>query len=131
MSNANNSKTGGMDEASVATILPVVERLRVVIDAENQEIAARRAVDYRTHTQRKNQGLFELTKLKGLIAGARRHPAVAAAFSDLSARLDINYRLLGAQLKAARTVSDIVARAIRESQSDGTYSAHPWRDELG
>lgn len=131
MSAVSSPKAGGVDEASVATILPVVERLRGAVDAENREIAARGAVDYRAHTQRKNQGLFELTKLKDLIARARHHPAVAAAFAELSVKLDVNHRLLGAQLKAARTVSDIVARAVRDSQSDGTYSAHPWRDDFG
>jgi len=118
------------DEVSVATILPVLERLRTAVEAENREIAARGRVDYRVHTQRKNQGLFELSKLKGPIERARCHPAIAAAFSDLAAKLDVNRRLLAAQLKAARTVADIVARAIRENQSDGTYSAYPWRDEL-
>jgi hypothetical protein len=118
------------DDVSVATILPVLERLRAAVEAENQEIAARGRVDYRAHTQRKNQGLFELAKLKGLIERARHHPVIAAAFADLAGKLDVNRRLLAAQLRAARTVADIVSRAIRENQSDGTYSAYPWRDDL-
>ncbi len=79
--------------------------------------------------QRKNQGLFELAKLQSLIAAVCSRPAVAAAFADLTVKLDLNRRLLGAQLRAAQTVADIVARAIRDHQSDGTYSAYPWRDD--
>jgi alcohol dehydrogenase class IV len=129
MSSTANSRHGLLEAAAVATILPVVERLRAALDAENREIGARAGVDYRGHTERKNQALLELTKLKAQISQAQRHPAVAAAFVDLSTRLETNRRLLGAQLRAARTVADIVARAVRDSQSDGTYSAYPWRDD--
>ncbi len=44
-------------------------------------------------------------------------------------RLETNRRLLSTQLKAARAVSDIITRAIRDSQSDGTYSDRYWMDE--
>jgi hypothetical protein len=129
MSRSHPSRAASSDAATAATILPVIERLRAAVEAENREIANRCAVDYRAHTQRKNQGLFELLRLKALVAEARSHPAVKLAFAGLEAKLETNRRLLGAQLKAAKTVSGIVAKAIRDGQSDGTYSAHPWRDE--
>jgi len=110
-------------------LLPVLDRLRAVVEAENQELARGAAVDYPGHSQRKNQGLLELTRMKVSLASARANPAVSSALSDLSAALDLNRRLLGAQLRAARTVASIVSRAIREGQSDGTYSAYPWRDD--
>jgi hypothetical protein len=117
------------EQATIATILPVIERLHAAIEAENREISSLRAIDYRTHTRRKNQGLFELLRLKELIAEAGGHPALKSAFASLAAKLETNRRLLGAQLKAAKTVADIVTRAVRDSQSDGTYSAHSWRDD--
>jgi hypothetical protein len=36
--------------------------------------------------------------------------------------------MLRVQLNAARKVSDIIAKAIQDGQSDGTYSAFVWRD---
>jgi hypothetical protein len=109
-------------------VLPVLDRLRNVVEAENRELARRGPIDYQSHSQRKIQGLLELTRLQGAIAGIRSHPAFSASLADLTAKLEVNERLLGTQLRAARTVSGIVARAIREGQSDGTYSAYPWRD---
>jgi hypothetical protein len=50
------------------------------------------------------------------------------ALGDLLAKLDANQRLLHAKLMAARTVADVVARAISEGQSDGTYSEQIWRE---
>jgi hypothetical protein len=37
--------------------------------------------------------------------------------------------MLRTQLQAAQAVSEIIARAIRESQSDGTYSARAWLED--
>ena len=59
------------------------------------------------------------------LASARTHLAARAALADLSADLDINRRLLHVQLRAAQT---ILARAIRDGQSDGAYSSHVWRE---
>jgi len=54
---------------------------------------------------------------------------LAAALGDLQRRLETNRRLLSTQLKAARAVSDIITQAIRDSQSDGTYSDRYWMNE--
>jgi hypothetical protein len=51
-----------------------------------------------------------------------------AALANLLAKLDANQSLLNAKLKAARTVAELVARAISEGQSDGTYSEQIWRE---
>ncbi|HZZ61570.1 MAG TPA: hypothetical protein VFE63_10385 [Roseiarcus sp.] len=39
----------------------------------------------------------------------------------------MNRRALGVQLKPAAAIADIIARAIRDGQSDGTYDARAWR----
>ena len=51
---------------------------------------------------------------------ARRSPISQAA-------LEANRRALGVQLKASVAVAEIIARAIRDGQSDGTYTALAWR----
>jgi len=106
----------GRSQSPLAMILPVVDRLRQALDEENQDIARRGPVDYRAYNLRKSQGLLELNRL-------------APALADLQAKLETNHRMLHTQLKAARAVSEIIAKAIRESQSDGTYSARPWLDD--
>jgi len=116
-------------ERALAMVMPVLERLRNVLDIENRELQQRETVDYRSHSQRKNQGLLELTRMRASLGSLSAHPQARAAFADLTTRLELNHQLLGAQLRAARTISSIVARAIRDGQSDGTYSAHPWRDD--
>ncbi len=129
MSEVASRQRRGVEERALAMILPVIERLRVVVETENRELTQRGPVDYNSHSQRKNQGLLELSRLRPALGSAQSSPAAQTAFADLSAQLEINRRLLHTQLRAAQTISGIVARAIREGQSDGTYSPHPWREE--
>jgi hypothetical protein len=131
MSKAQVRQPPAGEDAALAIILPIVDRLRHTVDAENGELARSRSVDYHSHSQRKSQGLLELNRMRAALASASANPIARAALGDLSAKLDLNRRLLQVQLRAARTVSGILARAIREGQSDGTYSAHAWRENEG
>ncbi len=125
---ALNRNPNTHEAAALAMLLPVVDRLAHAVEAENLELTQSRVIDYNAHSLRKSQGLLELSRLRGSIASLGANPIVRAALSDLSAKLDVNRRLLHVQLLAARTVSSVLARAIKEGQSDGTYSAYSWRD---
>jgi hypothetical protein len=119
----------GRPQSPAAAILPVIERLARTLDEENEAIARREPVDYDAFNHRKSQGLLELNRHAPNLAGRQPSPALAAALGDLQKRLETNRRLLSTQLKAARAVSDIIAQAIRDSQSDGTYSDRYWMDQ--
>jgi len=107
--------------------LAIVERLHETIVGENQAIARGAPVDHHAHSLRKSQGLLELDRLAASLVSAGASPVLRAALDGLNAVLEDNRRILSVQLEAAKTVSDIVARAIRDSQSDGTYGAQSWR----
>jgi hypothetical protein len=126
MSELGTSPRAG-DDRALAMVLSVIERLSLVVQTENGDLTERRAVDYPAHSQRKSQGLVELNRVRPVLASVSANPAARAALADLSAQLEINSRLLRTQLKAAQTVSSIIARAIREGQSDGTYAPFAWR----
>jgi hypothetical protein len=119
----------GRSQGPVAMILSVVERLSQTLDEENADIARRGPVDYCAYNLRKSQGLLELNRLAGALADRQVGPVLRAALGDLHAKLETNRRMLRTQLQAAQAVSDIIAQAIRESQSDGTYSARSWLGE--
>ncbi|THD49353.1 MAG: flagellar protein FlgN [Bradyrhizobium sp.] len=112
-----------------SVIMPVIERLLRTLDEENQTILKRGPVDYDAFNRRKSQGLLELNRLTPSLKGMRLGPTLAAGLANLQARLETNRRLLSTQLTAARAVSDIITKAIRDSQSDGTYSDRYWMDE--
>ena len=129
MNSSARRQNDANESGALGMILPVFERLRQAVVAENRELTSSRMVDYQAHSQKKSQGLLELNRLRAALASVGADPKARAALTDLSVELDINRRLLQVQLKAAQTVSSLLARAIREGQSDGTYSAYPWRDD--
>ena len=121
---SRSAGAAGDPAAMAAMALAVVERLRQTIAAENDDIAQRRPVDYETYGLRKNQALLELNRLASALAGAPPGAVLRAALTQLQAALELNQRLLGVQMKACAAVSETITRAIREGQSDGTYTAH-------
>lgn len=116
------------DPGQLPLALVVIERLANSVHRETQDLSGPGPVDYRAHSQRKSQGLLELSRLAATLASARGHPRLRIALRDLLGKLDANQRLLHARLMAARTVAEIVARAISDGQSDGTYSEQIWRE---
>lgn len=115
---------------AAAAALPVVERLVAAIDSENRDLERRRLVPYEASSRAKNQGLLELNRLAPALGGAPAGP-LRDALADLQAKLEINRRALAVQLKACQAVSEIIARAIQDGQSDGTYTALGWRASRG
>ena len=114
-------------QSAAAAALPIVERLIAAIEAENQDLEQGRPAQYEAYSLRKNQGLLELSRLIPALDGAAAAGPLREALADLHAKLEVNRRALAVQLKACAAVSDIIARAIQDGQSDGTYTALAWR----
>lgn len=116
------------EDSPLPFVLITIERLSDAVERETRDLGGPGPVDYRAHSQRKSQGLMELSRLGANLAAMRGHPRLRVALGELLARLDANQRLLHAKLQAARTVAEIVARVISDGQSDGTYSDQIWRE---
>jgi len=120
-------RTGAARQSALAAALPIVERLRETLAAENEHIANGRRVAYVTYSLRKNQALLELNRLTPALAGSAADGPAGEALADLLTKLEVNAQALRVQLKASAAVTEIIAKAIRDSQSDGTYTALAWR----
>ncbi len=118
----------GPEPPAVATALPVVERLIRTVALETKDIAAGRAAPYELYGERKTQALLELNRLAPALRNVNGGDRLRIALAELNVTLEANRVALGVQLKAAHAVAAIIARAIRDGQSDGTYSERGWRD---
>ncbi len=112
---------------AVGAAVLVAERLTRTVAAETDDIASGRSAPNEFYGQRKNQALLDLNRLKPALLRAGGDGRLARALVELNAALEANRRALGRQLKASIAVAEIIARAIREGQSDGTYTARTWR----
>jgi len=113
--------------AAAAAALPIVQRLIATIEAENRDLEQGRPAQFEAYSRGKNQALLELDRLlpaldRPIVAGPLRQ-----ALADLQVKLEVNRRALAVKLKACAAVSEIIARAINDSQSDGTYTSLAWK----
>jgi hypothetical protein len=121
----------GAQSPAAAAALPIVQRLVATIAAENRDLEQGRRVKYEAYSLSKNQGLLELNRLAPALGGASAAGPLRDALAELHAKLEINRRALAVQLKACHAVSEIIARAIQDGQSDGTYTALAWSRSRG
>jgi hypothetical protein len=111
------------DESGVlATLLRTIERLEETLEQETAGLRSRAPIDLKDFNNRKTHGLLELTRVMRHLDRGSLTPPVAARLSALRISLEVNQRVVKMHLEAVREVSAIVADAIREAESDGTYS---------
>ncbi|MDX2202968.1 MAG: hypothetical protein NW223_09465 [Hyphomicrobiaceae bacterium] len=111
----------GIDPA-VQGLINIIQTLETVVEEETAALAARTQVDLESYSNRKSQGLMELNRASRTLEAMANHQVVAARLSGLRDKLSVNQMALKMHLDAVREISSIVANAIRESESDGTYS---------
>ena len=109
--------------AAPAPLDRVIERLEEVVDQETAALRNRTAIDLKDFNNRKSQGLLELNRaLRGLVDNPSKDRTVSTRLAGLRAKLDVNRAVLETHLSAVREVATVLADAIRDAESDGTYS---------
>ncbi len=120
---ASRKPADGADAALV-----VVRRLLRTLESENAELSLNSSViDHSEYNLLKSQALLALNRCAPKLLCAGSNAALKQALEDAVAALETNHRLLATQLQATQAVAAIIARAIREAQSDGTYTRTPFR----
>jgi hypothetical protein len=108
---------------SLSAFLVTTGRLEQLIDQETQELRSLQPTDLREFNRRKSQGLLELSRAMRGLGEAARDDRVPESLARLRTKLDNNLSVLRMHLRAAQEVSSIIARAIQDAESDGTYSS--------
>lgn len=108
---------------SAAPMLEVtIQRLEEIVDQETMALRSRKAVNLKEFNDRKSQALLELTRSLRLVQGGAPDPALAARVGSLKVKLAVNQAALKVHLEAVREISTSIADAIRQAESDGTYT---------
>lgn len=111
----------GLRADSSGGLLLVIGRVEQAVEQETSALKERRAVDLNQFSQRKSHGLLELTRaMRGVDAGALSREIVERVRA-LKAKLELNRAALEMHLKATQEIAGLVAAAIQDQESDGTY----------
>jgi hypothetical protein len=99
-----------------------LSRLEQVLDEENKALANFNASSIAEFSRIKTQCLLELQRPAGL--NPVLDPGLQLRLQALQEKLELNRWLLHLHLEAAKEVSSVITTAIREAESDGTYSRY-------
>ena len=108
--------------AMVPMLEIMIQRLEEIIEQETMALRARQAINLKDFNDRKSQALLELTRSLRHVQGVGPDPALAARVGALKMKLTINQAALKVHLEAVREISNALSDAIRQADSDGTYT---------
>lgn len=103
-------------------IQSVLGRLETIIDNENEKIGKDPKFDLKVSNAHKSRCLYELT----MLFRDTPHEEIASGYINqvrgIKEKLAVNARRVEAHLNAVRAVADLLKNAIRDADTDGTYS---------
>jgi flagellar biosynthesis/type III secretory pathway chaperone len=116
--------------AMLDAFLNTLERLEIVIDSETEALQHNRVADLTELNHKKSHGLLELRRTMRVLGEEERQSA-QTDLHRLYHKVEKNLSVLEIHMKAVQEVSAIIAHAIQESDSDGTYSQLLMKREVG
>lgn len=110
-------------DPALATLVSALDRLEELVDQETEALRLRVPLDLADINRRKSRSLLELSRAaRGVDIG--RSDALQARLDRLSVKLADNRNVLSLHLSAAQEVGAILDQALRDAESDGTYSTY-------
>lgn len=103
-------------------VMALLSRLEDLIDEETAMLLAHVHTGLADTTRRKRLALLELNHHVRNMDNTVPSQTIMARLAAFRKRLDANGAALKVELAAAQEVNSIIVRAIREAESDGTYS---------
>jgi len=119
-----------MHEDAPVTRSPVIseltkaalDRLEKALDQENEALAAFDPRNLSEYSRIKTQSLLELQRSATVLNRENTPPELMQLLTTLRQKLELNSWLLLLHLEAAREVTTVITSAMRDAESDGTYS---------
>ncbi len=108
--------------STVRSFAAIVDRVEAVVDAETDALKNHRPVDMAGLILRKRQGLLELSRIMRAFSGLGPQVEAQNRLDRLSVKLEGNRVVLDRRLRAVREVADIISTAMKDADSDGTYT---------
>jgi hypothetical protein len=109
-------------DVMVSLVVSAIERLEETVEQETAALQSRGRFDLKEFNDRKSRGLLDLTRAMRPIEGVAPDQLLVTRLASLRAKLETNSAALKLHLDAVREISAAMADAMRDADSDGTYS---------
>jgi flagellar biosynthesis/type III secretory pathway chaperone len=111
----------GAQEPVMIALSGALARLEDVIGEETAALEARQSIDLQDFNRRKSRSLLELTRIIRSLPPKIMDEELRRRIERLRHSLVRNKELLRIHLTAAQEIAEVLANAIGDAESDGTY----------
>jgi hypothetical protein len=109
-------------------LFAAIRRLQSVVEEETVALQTGKKIDFGEFSTRKSHSMLEFIRLMRVQLPQGAESEVAREIQKLRDKLERNRAVLEMHYDAVREVAEIIVRAIREAESDGTYSGKNAQD---
>ena len=106
----------------IAGLLAAIRRLESIVEEETAALATGKKIDFDDFSARKSRSMLEFVRLMRTRMHLGGETVVTDEIQRLREKLERNRSILEMHYDAVREVASVIVRAIREAESDGTYS---------
>ncbi|MDA9406747.1 flagellar biosynthesis protein FlgN [Bradyrhizobium sp. CCBAU 45384] len=112
----------------VRGLLVAIRRLETIVEEETAALATGQKVDFDDFSARKSRSMLEFVRLMRARMHLGSETEITEEIQRLREKLERNRSLLEMHYDAVREVANIILRAIKEAESDGTYTGRAAQD---
>ncbi|WKA27280.1 flagellar biosynthesis protein FlgN [Bradyrhizobium roseum] len=113
---------GGARPDEVQGLLAAIRRLENVVEEETVALETGTKIDFDDFSARKSRSMLEFVRLMRARTYLGGEAEVTEEVQRLRQKLERNRQILEMHYDAVREVATIIVRAIKEAESDGTYT---------
>ena len=112
----------------VRGLLMAIRRLESIIEEETAALATGKKIDFDDFSARKSRSMLEFVRLMRARMHLGGETEITEEIQRLREKLERNRSILEMHYDAVREVASIIVRAMKEAESDGTYTGRAAQD---
>jgi len=112
----------------VRGLLAAIRRLEAIVEEETVALATGKKIDFDDFSARKSRSMLEFVRLMRARMHLGSEVEITEEIQRLREKLERNRSILEMHYDAVREVATIIVKAIREADSDGTYTGRAAQD---
>jgi di/tripeptidase len=117
-----------MRSDEVRGLLAAIRRLESIVEEETAALTTGRKIDFDDFSARKSRSMLEFVRLMRARMHLGSEVEVTEQVQRLREKLERNRSVLEMHYDAVREVAGIIVKAIKEAESDGTYTGRAAQD---
>jgi len=112
----------------VRGLLAAIRRLEAIVEEETVALATGKKIDFDDFSARKSRSMLEFVRLMRARMHLGSEVEITEEIQRLREKLERNRSILEMHYDAVREVAAIIVKAIKEAESDGTYTGRAAQD---